>query len=141
MIFINPLIVLFENQFHFLLKMAKSVVLTQGFQCLRFDLADKSQGETREIKTPCGCTKMPQGTPVGRGAGGSEVLFQVKDVFLMLPFEQRPCWTGAVGGPGAQTPLGFSEAPSTLNPVYPPRGALLIDKGVPRMESVLQLSV
>ena len=32
---------------------------------------------------------MPQGTPAGRGAGGSEVLFQVKDVFLMLPFEQR----------------------------------------------------
>ena len=47
--------------------MAKSVVLTQGFQCLRFDLADKSQGETWEIKTPCGCTKMAQGTPVGRG--------------------------------------------------------------------------
>lgn len=121
--------------------MAKSVVLTQGLQRLRFDLAGESQEETGEIKTPCGCTEMPQGTPAGRGAGESEVLFQVKDVFLTLPFEQRPCWTGASDGPGPQTPLGFSEAPSTLNPVYPPRGALLIDKSVPRMESVLQLSV
>lgn len=112
--------------------MAKSVVLTQGLQRLRFDLAGESQGETGEIKTPCGCTEMPQGTPVGRGAGGSEVLFQVKDVSLTLPFEQRPCWTKASDDPGPQTPLGFSEAPSTLNPVYPPRGALLTDKGGPQ---------
>ena len=48
MIFINSLIVLFENQFHFLLNMAKSVVLTQGLQRLRFDLADESQGDTRD---------------------------------------------------------------------------------------------
>ena len=92
--------------------MAKSVVLTQGLQRPRVDLTGESQGETGEIKTPCGCTETPQGTPVGRGAGASEVLFQVKDVFPMLPFEQRPCWTRAAGGPGPQTSLGFSEAPA-----------------------------
>lgn len=70
MIFIKPVTLLFENQGHFLLNMAKSLVLIQGLWHLRFKVAGSGlQGERKKIKCHLGVLRHL----AGRNSKGFEI--------------------------------------------------------------------
>lgn len=81
MIFIKPIIVLLKNQFHFLLNIAKSLVLIQGLHPLRLEVAGGSQGENRKMKCHVEILRPTGRLPRGREAAGFRCSFRLRKHF------------------------------------------------------------
>lgn len=97
-------------------KCGKVAGLNSRTQHLRFDVVGGSQGQKGKKKCHLDVLRPPGRPPAGRSSGGFEVSFQVKEMFLMFPFEQRPSLdqsSGVVQAKrlGVQFPGICSEAP------------------------------
>lgn len=104
----KPITVLFKSQFHFLSNTAKSLVLIQGLQPLRFEVAGGSQGEEGKINAAWTTeTLRRQGGGALRGARVREA----SPVPLTESFDRAPLCPSSVGAQGPELPQFALEAP------------------------------